>query len=655
MTHVRRIGGLILLWALLPFPFLYIARVPFWLIAASVALFVTLRPGSRIRLTSASLNLLGVGIIIAVLAAGGMRVGPLRPLGHLLLLLTSVQVLRVESLRSLVRALPAVFLVWLVAVANSTHVASLVYLAISTVMWWWVGAHLHLLAVADTTGRESTRGLRASHMVIAAGLSMVLAVPVFLIMPRLRSPWIAGRGQSTVTGFSSQVELNRHGVIEESHEPVLQLRSRGRRQLEPDWTRLRGSTLDMVLPGSWTDRRRALDEIEKSQGRILLRGDGRSLARAVAIDIELLRPGRYLFLPEKAVAIDVDVPVRVDDHGVVRLADRIERPLSYTVWVVEDPPPRLAPPSQRDLRLALRDPSVAAVAREVAGTGSPAERSRRLELWLQTSFAYSTSAAPGMQADPVSWFLFRSKEGHCEDFASTMVVCLRSLGIPSRMVVGYSGGTLLADGSEALIRESNAHAWVEAWIGPRRGWVEFDPTPASAVPGLSGFKGMDRLRWTWQRVEAGFDRWVLTFGRGEQSVILDLVVGFADTVGWRRPVVVVLLMAMVLVARAAARRHRRWLHDRRRRPPAARAVARLVGRLRRSGVSVPARATPRWIGDTASSVWPPATEPLGRLVTLAELELYAPGPTSAESAEVRRLWQAVRRSLVACPPRAQNL
>ena len=82
----RRLLGVLFLWALLPFPFLYIITPPFWLAAAVVGLFLSLRSSTILRPSGIVLNLIGVAIIVAVVAAGGIRVGPLRPLGHLLLL-----------------------------------------------------------------------------------------------------------------------------------------------------------------------------------------------------------------------------------------------------------------------------------------------------------------------------------------------------------------------------------------------------------------------------------------------------------------------------------------------------------------------------------------------------------------------------------------
>ena len=215
MTPVeyRRLVGLLMLWAMLPLPFLYIVQPPFWLAAAAVGLAAALVPGRPVRLPGWALNALGVGIIIAVAAAGGLRIGPLRPLGHLLLLLTAVRALVVDDRRSFLRALLPVSLVWVVAVTSSTHLAVVPYFALSAAVWWWTGMRVLLAGTAAGAGVRATVP-RPRHAAAAAAVALVLAAAIFVIMPRLRSPWVAGRGGAdSVTGFTSHVELGGVGAI----------------------------------------------------------------------------------------------------------------------------------------------------------------------------------------------------------------------------------------------------------------------------------------------------------------------------------------------------------------------------------------------------------------------------------------------------------
>jgi hypothetical protein len=93
-------------------------------------------------------------------------------------------------------------------------------------------------------------------------------------------------------------------------------------------------------------------------------------------------------------------------------------------------------------------------------------------------YQYSLKGLP-VTENPLDDFLFTSKFGNCEYFASALSVMLRVAGIPSRMVGGYRGGYYNEVGKYYLVPQKNAHVWVEAFL-PHKGWVRLDPTPASA-------------------------------------------------------------------------------------------------------------------------------------------------------------------------------
>ena len=113
----------------------------------------------------------------------------------------------------------------------------------------------------------------------------------------------------------------------------------------------------------------------------------------------------------------------------------------------------------------------------VANKATPYDRAEAIETYLRNTYKYSTvvkSAPPGR--DPVDYFLFDLKADFCEYFASSMAVLLREVGVPSRVVEGFTAGEVDATGRYA-VRELNAHAWVEAYF-PQYGWIEFEPTPS---------------------------------------------------------------------------------------------------------------------------------------------------------------------------------
>jgi protein-glutamine gamma-glutamyltransferase len=164
-----------------------------------------------------------------------------------------------------------------------------------------------------------------------------------------------------------------------------------------------------------------------------------------------------------------------------------------------------------------------------------------------------------MPRDPVANFLFVRKQGHCEYFASSMVIMLRTLGIPARIVNGFRGGEFNDLTGSYLVRARDAHSWVEAYI-PGYGWTTFDPTPA----GL----GITRRRWS--RLQLYLDaasefwrEWVVNYDAIHQHTL-------EDSAGAH--------------TRALWERQRAWLRAR---------YAFLLGRARRAQRSL-LRAPSRW-------------------------------------------------------------
>ncbi|PWB74130.1 MAG: hypothetical protein C3F15_08205, partial [Holophagae bacterium] len=537
----RQLAGLLLLTSILPMPFLYIVMPAFWLVAAAVATLLVVRPGRSLRLSPLLQNGLAIVIVAAVVAAGGARLGPLRPLGHLLLLLAAVRAVQVADRRSFLRALPLLALVWVVSLTASTHITVLAYFAGSAAVWWWAGMQIQLLGVTGAGGR-----VRVRHAAVAALAALMLSVPVFLVLPRLRSPWIAGRGSlHSVTGFSSRVELAGIGSIARSQERALVLRSPAGRAIRPEWTRLRATAYERVTVASWAPR--SADRRSRPQvGTIRLTDTPAGGGAPVELEVLLDRPDEYLFLPEGTVAVEVDRPVRIDPAGGLVLQSDGGGPLAYTVWVAAGAAPLRADPPQRGGPRFEPRPEVRALAERITrGLESDEARARAVEAHLQSGYAYSMSGMGRIGPDPVTWFLLRSRSGHCEYFAGGMVVLLDAIGVPARMVGGYSGGIVSAGGDELTVHEANAHAWVEVWLGPERGWRSFDPTPAANVPGLSVGHVRDRIRFAWEWLQASWDRYVLTFGMAEQmdllAVLGDRIV--APLLAYWRQVAVVLVAA----------------------------------------------------------------------------------------------------------------
>jgi transglutaminase-like putative cysteine protease len=127
------------------------------------------------------------------------------------------------------------------------------------------------------------------------------------------------------------------------------------------------------------------------------------------------------------------------------------------------------------------EPEIRKLAAEITKDAkTPVEKAVRVESYLRGKFEYTLSLTwdPGPQ--PLSTFLFQQKKGHCEYFASAMAVLLRTVDVPTRLVNGFLMGEYNPIGDAYIVRESDAHSWVEVYL-PGAGWTEFDPTPGSST------------------------------------------------------------------------------------------------------------------------------------------------------------------------------
>jgi hypothetical protein len=131
-----------------------------------------------------------------------------------------------------------------------------------------------------------------------------------------------------------------------------------------------------------------------------------------------------------------------------------------------------------------------------------------IESFLRSQYSYTLNLTGNAGDDPLPRFLFETKAGHCEYFASAMAVMLRTLGIPSREVNGFLPGEYNELGGDYIVRASDAHSWVEVYF-PGSDWVVFDPTPAApASPGglmTTLARYVDWLQLTWTEWVIGYD------------------------------------------------------------------------------------------------------------------------------------------------------
>ncbi len=187
---------------------------------------------------------------------------------------------------------------------------------------------------------------------------------------------------------------------------------------------------------------------------------------------------------------DVDLLATGSDGALSPLfaaAAADDAPVPEPVALDGDIDVRETPPDvERYLQLPeTLDTGIAALAREkTANLDTPFEMGMALEQWFRSSdFQYTTDITPGHGAtDLAEWLLDEyadtpfHRAGYCENFATSMAVMARTLDIPSRVVLGFTPGEATTGDNVVVVRDRNAHAWVELWM-PTQGWVRFDPTP----------------------------------------------------------------------------------------------------------------------------------------------------------------------------------
>lgn len=186
-----------------------------------------------------------------------------------------------------------------------------------------------------------------------------------------------------------------------------------------------------------------------------------------------------------------------------------------------------------------------------------------LTMFKEQSFVY-TLAPPRLGREPVDDFLFNTKRGFCEHYASSFVYLMRAAGIPARIVTGYQGGELNPTGNYLIVRQSDAHAWAEVWLADQ-GWVRVDPTSAvspnriesgiaSALPDsdlLPLFSRQDypilkKLYLNWDAINNGWNQWVLGYDQQKQLDLLAKI--FHAKIAWEDIGLILVLVLITLMA-----------------------------------------------------------------------------------------------------------
>jgi transglutaminase-like putative cysteine protease len=361
--------------------------------------------------------------------------------------------------------------------------------------------------VSTLTSLEIHRSERDSRMSMreaAAALSSVniwttlcivlIAAGLFFIIPRVGTGFFsqASMPPLLLTGFSDSVELGQIGKLKQSSSIVMH----AQRVEGPPFSVLkwRGGAMDGFDGTRWFKQDRTRRNIRPENSTYILRSEP-ARGELVTYDI-LLEPlaTTTLFAPHQVRQIyGKRIPgIEVDHDGALHARYQRSDRLQYQVQseIFKDIPAEERVETEPDLPENLKavylqlpgnlDPRIRRLAEEItSGVQSPLEKARRVETHLGRNFEYTLQLTWNPGADPLGAFLFEAKSGHCEYFASSMAILLRAAGVPTRIVNGFLMGEYNPVGNAYIVRQSDAHAWVEVYL-PGSGWTEFDPTPAGA-------------------------------------------------------------------------------------------------------------------------------------------------------------------------------
>jgi len=489
--------------------------------------------GAEEWLSVRALNLLGLAYlpVLAVDLATTGRVQLVRPILHLTLFGLAAKLASLRRERDKWQAWIGIFFLFLAAMSTSTHPSVVLYLvaflALATAILVRF-VHLHVVSSYGAVEAGSPE-LRIGWFVAAVVTATVLlAAPLFALLPRIRTPFAYGPGSAAAepggfrAGFTDEMSLDGIGRIRENPEIALRLRFRGR-HADPAGMRLKASAYDEWEGRSWR-RVREARELRRDRGSDLYRLAPERTEGSARIVLEPLR-SRALVVPTETVAVALDRgPLGLDAGGALLLPGPPPTPVEYEAELGRGVRSFASPPPRRQRGRGPLDPTgvtprMRTLAADWAGEGRDAEQAGRIERQLLTGYDYTLELVGRGGEDPLESFLFETRRGHCEYFASAMVLLLRARSIPARVVTGFYGAEWSPWERAWIVRQSNAHAWVEAWIDGE-GWRSFDPTPPSGRPVSTPRSLAHYFRQGWEAVAFRWDRWVISYDFQDQVSVL---------------------------------------------------------------------------------------------------------------------------------------
>lgn len=510
------------------------AHVPAW-ISLIAATAMVLRAGFAWRGYGLPATWILAALAISAAAGTWLSYGMLFGRDAAVALLILMMCLKLMELRSARDAYVVVFLGYFAVITNflySQTIAMGLYLLACV---WLITAYL--------IGMQRQAGPRPvpeilKHSALLLAQSVPVMVVLFLLFPRIQGPlWALPQSPgSGVSGLSETMSPGSLSSLSLSDAVAFRVQFDGDAPL-PASLYWRGPVMWDFDGRTWRTRSGRVDFLRDVQ----VSGD--AVTYTVTLEPHFMR---WMF--------GIDLPSDVPRDGIItqdyellairpirqRMRYRMTSHIDYRAGLHE---------SRATLARALQlpdgfNPRARALARSWrdAGIDDGTIVQRALALFRQEPFFY-TLVPPELGLHSVDEFLFQTRRGFCEHFASTFVFLMRAAGVPARVVTGYQGGVVNPVGGYMIVRQSDAHAWAEVWLAGQ-GWVRVDPTAAvspqrievgvaAAVPegeplpllARSGNEWIHRMRFAVDTVTNGWNQWVLGYTQERQLAIVARAIG----------------------------------------------------------------------------------------------------------------------------------
>jgi hypothetical protein len=361
--------------------------------------------------------------------------------------------------------------------------------------------------------------IRLTSPVITISILVLFITGVFFVItPRIRIGFGSKKIRKTyqISGFSDKVDFGSLGEVKLDYTVVMRAATSNPLRLPVYW---KGSMLDYFDGVSWEntlkDKKRIYRDRVTNKFSILegMTNNGiieqKIFLEPISTDV--------IFGLGNIVSIEAESRIILTDaSGAIYNPDTFYRKLNYTAYSTLEA--LNAYNIDNYVQLPSNIEKIKNLSKDITqGLKNNLGKAVKIENYLKTNYSYSLKTGPTpADTNPIEDFLFRTKTGYCEHYATSMVLMLRSIGIPARIVTGFINGEQNEYGGYITVRQSDAHSWVEAIIENK--WKRFDPTPpappASAPSRL--FLFLDSIRMKWYR-------YVVNYSHHDQQKLMEYI------------------------------------------------------------------------------------------------------------------------------------